>query len=117
MDIRQFEVNLVEKSGPGRTSGGDFKKRDIPILCPGGDTSWAVFRRRTAPSDCFPQGRKGSMEGREVRRMRLVSQLHEFGFHRTQNMDLHVNLYFSTSSHVCLSCLHFLSNYFNVPRR
>ena len=56
IDIRQFEVNLVEISGPGKTSGGDFKKRDIPILCPGGDTSWAVFRRRTAS----PKGGRGA---------------------------------------------------------
>ena len=48
IEIRQFEVNLVEKSGLGNISGRDFKKRDIPYFVSWGRHKLGSFQE----SDC-----------------------------------------------------------------
>ena len=63
-----------------------------------------------------PKGGRGAWKDVRSGERDLLANSNKFGFHRTQNTDLHINLYFSTSFHVCLNCLEFLSNYFNVPR-
>ena len=62
LQIRQFEVNLVEKSGLGNISGGDFKERDTPYFV----SWWRQTQARQFSGEgllqatAFPKGGRGA---------------------------------------------------------
>lgn len=115
LQIRQFEVNLVEKSGLGNISGGDFKERDTPYFVSWWRHKLGSFQERDCSRRLLSpreEGELGRTRGQENETCQPTARVWI-----SQNTGLHVNLYFSTSSHVSLNCLDFLSNHFNVPRQ
>lgn len=100
----------------GISQEGISRRGTPPTLCPGGDRHKLgsfqerdCSRRLLSPRE---EGELGRTRGQENETCQPTARVWI-----SQNTGLHVNLYFSTSSHVSLNCLDFLSNHFNVPRQ